>query len=88
MSEDCDDWPEGMSVPTVNLSRSGTNPKCDTPVTALQAHNGHAPGFKSAEEMDDYIARVMQHVIEAVAPVQLPDNLKADLEDIDGLDKI
>jgi hypothetical protein len=81
-------WPEGVAVPTVNLSRKGDNPKCDTPITSLESHNGHAPAFQSQEDMDAYIDRVVKAVDAVAEPVQLPDSLKVALSDIDGLDNI
>ena len=81
-------WPEGVEVPTVNLSRKGNNPECDTPITNLQKHNGHAPGFKTQGEMDAYIERVVKAVDEVADPVQLPGHLKDALSDIEGLDNI
>jgi len=81
-------WPGGVEVPRVNLSRKGDNPKCDTPITELESHNGHAPAFKTQEEMDTYIDRVVKAVDAVADPVQLPDSLKQALSDIDGLDNI
>ena len=81
-------WPEGVAVPTVNLSRKGDNPKCDTPITSLESHNNHSPAFQSQEAMDAYIDRVVKAVNSVAEPVQLPDNLKEALSDIDGLDNI
>ena len=81
-------WPEGVEVPSVNLSRKGDNPECNTPITNLESHNGHAPAFKSQQEMDAYIDRVVKAVDAVADPVQLPDSLKQALSDIDGLDNI
>ena len=81
-------WPEEVEVPRVNLSRKGDNPECNTPITNLESHNGHAPAFKSQEEMDTYIDRVVKAVDAVADPVQLPDSLKQALSDIDGLDNI
>ena len=81
-------WPEGVEVPRVNLSRKGDNPECNTPITNLESHNGHAPAFKSQQEMDAYIDRVVKAVDAVADPVQLPDSLKQALSDIDGLDNI
>ena len=81
-------WPEGVPIPTVNLSRKGDNPNCDTPINSLEIHNGHAPGFKTQEAMDAYIERVVKAVDEVADPVQLPGHLKDALSDIEGLDNI
>jgi len=51
---------------TVNLSKSG-NPKCDTPIVYLQAHNDHAGTFVSNSLMDEYVRRVtldLTHVVD------------------------
>jgi hypothetical protein len=81
-------WPEGVPIPTVNLSRKGDNPNCDTPINSLEIHNGHAPTFKTQEAMDAYIERVVKAVDEVADPVQLPGHLKDALSDIEGLDNI
>ena len=51
---------------TVNLSKSG-NPKCDTPIVYLQAHNDHAGTFVSNSLMDEFVRRVtldLTHVVD------------------------
>ena len=50
----------------VNLSKSG-NPKCDTPIVYLQAHNDHAGTFVSNSLMDEFVRRVtldLTHVVD------------------------
>ena len=49
----------------VNLSKSN-NPQCDTPLKALQSHNGHAGTFNSASIMRHYINRVITATRDAV----------------------
>ena len=51
-----DETPE----PTVNLSRSGKG--CPCPVTDLQRHNDHAPGFKTLDAYNKYVARVRWYI--------------------------
>ena len=46
----------------VNLGRSGLTPKCDTLLSALQAHNGEAPIFKSEAEADLYVTRICNDI--------------------------
>ena len=57
-----EDIPEHI---TVNLSKSN-NPKCDTPLKALQNHNSHAGIFHSHSIMRHYINRVITDVRDKV----------------------
>lgn len=51
-----------LAALTVNLSRLGTNPKCNMPLTSLQDHNGHAPALHSAKARADYAKRVLADI--------------------------
>jgi hypothetical protein len=60
---------EALDIPdslTVNLSKSGHNPQCDTPLKWLQGHNGHAGTFFSRTVMREYIRRVTADVVDVV----------------------
>ena len=60
---------EAQDIPTsltVNLSKSGHNPQCDTPLVWMQGHNGHAGTFFSRTIMREYIRRVTADVVEVV----------------------
>ena len=57
-----EDIPEHLIV---NLSKSN-NPQCDTPLKALQNHNGHAGMFNSPSIMRHYINRVITDVRDEV----------------------
>ena len=51
----------------VNLSKSGHNPQCDTPLMCLQLHNGHAGTFTSRTVMREYIRRVTADITDVVS---------------------
>lgn len=56
------EWPEDLwaevSQVKVNLSRHGTNPHCNTPVTHLAVHTSHACEFNDESSMEVYSERV------------------------------
>ena len=47
---------------TVNCSRLGNNPSCNTSIFELQNHNHHAPLFNNEIAMTKYINRILTDV--------------------------
>jgi hypothetical protein len=56
----------GECLPSVNLSRSGSNPNCWMRLDSLSNHNHHAPAFESEGEMEYYTQRVTDSITAAV----------------------
>jgi hypothetical protein len=62
-NQEAEDIPDSL---TVNLSKSGHNPQCNTLLKYLQLHNGHAGTFTSKTIMREYIRRVTADVVDVV----------------------
>ena len=48
---------------TINLSKTGENPKCDIPLRHTQEHNSHAGMFHDEGQMQEYIDRITAEAV-------------------------
>jgi hypothetical protein len=77
-NKEFDDIPTSL---VVNLSKSQTNPQCDTPIKCMEAHNNHAGTFHSHSIMREYINSVVSRVESLIS------NYNMELEELQSTKK-